>query len=242
MQRNNTFTKLTRCTPINSPSQQCEPGWTSAGYTNPGSCVISSVPGDGPSNSYRSFGYQTACKKTVPSSGDLAVDCCGNINNIAGSLECKNWRPYSDQCNTVMSNRCNSNVQKDPYAANWNGTPLSNNTSPVRSSCSGIVGSRSNNNNNNIIRGPYESQPPGKLDEHCINYLRNAPPNNFFNNHDFTDVGRYFPRYSYVTPAFFGEWGYFPMRKPYFAYNDYKQKYQNNYCLSQSGGQCDTRY
>jgi hypothetical protein len=235
----NTYTMMTPCVPVGRQAPACPSGWSSSGFTSPGQCIIGGSALDGPSDSWRGFGYQRVCKRTVPTSGDLAVDCCSNLYGIAGSIECKQhqFNPYSWKCNTVMSDRCNTNVGKDPYAASFDGSPLSEHTSAVQT-CGGSV------------RGPYPAKQPGSLgapncvstnscgkttvggktDEHCINYLRNAPSNNFFSNHDFSDVPRYFPRYSYVTPAFYTEWGYSPMRKPYYAYNDYKQKYQNNYC------------
>lgn len=232
----NTFTQMTRCTPVGKTAPACPAGWESSGFTSPGSCMIGNTPGDGPTDTWRGFGYQRVCKRTVPTTGDMAVDCCSNLYGIAGSLECSSsdFKPYSWKCNSVMADRCNSNVKKDPFRANWNGMPYGQNIA-VRESCSSHV------------RGPYPDKQPGSMgtqtcsingkiggvvDQHCANYLRNAPSNNFFSTHDFSDVGYSFPRYSYTTPDFQDKtWGYSLMRKPYYAYDDYKhQKIQNNYC------------
>jgi hypothetical protein len=237
--KTNTFTKMGVCTPVGQTAPECPAGWTSVGFTDPGSCKIGNTPGDGPTDTWRGFGYKRVCKRTVPTSGDLAADCCGNLFGVAGSVECSaaGWSPYSWKCNTAMSNRCNRNVPKDPYRNNWNGMPYGQGGA-VQTPCSGKV------------RGPATSKQPGslgapdcigcsgcdikekgKLDQWCINYLRNAPPNNFFNNHDYTDVGYHFPRNSYTMPQFFGDtWGYQPMRKQYHPYHEWEYKDHNNYC------------
>lgn len=230
--KTNTYTMMGVCTPVGDTAPACPAGWESVGFSP--SCMIGNTPGDGPTDSWRGFGYKRVCKRTVPSSGDIAADCCSNLYGIAGSVECNatGWKPYSWKCNTAMANRCRSS-QTDPYKNNWNGMPYGQNKA-VQRPCSGK------------IVGPFPEKQPGSLgvpecvkngkvigktDQYCINYLRNAPPNNFFNNHDYSDTGRYFPRYSYTTPGFFGNtWGYQPMRKPYLPYHDWKNKDHSNYC------------
>lgn len=253
---NNTFTRFSRCTPVGQTAPACPAGWESSGFTDPGSCMIGNTPGDGPTDTWRGFGYQRVCKRTVPTSGDMAADCCSNLYGIADSLECNvtGWKPYSWSCNTAMANRCNGNVQEDPLGKNFNGNPLSQNikTFPLCNLPDFQSGKQGMSLKNSCCtcksRGPNPSKIPGsigpincvtcdkcglkiggELDQYCINYLRNAPSNNFFATHDYTDVPRYFPRYSYTTPDWFGEWGYNSMRRPYYPYNDWKQKYQNNY-------------
>ena len=134
------YTLMGACTPAGKIAPQCPAGWESVGYTQPGSCTIGNTPGDGPTDSWRIAGYQRVCKKTVPSSGDLAVDCCSNLHGIAGSLECASadWKPYSWDCNNVIQGRCNSNVRHDPYKHNWDGMPYGQGHS-VKSPCSGNV-------------------------------------------------------------------------------------------------------
>jgi len=214
-----TYTSLSACTPVGRQAPLCPAGWESVGYTQPGSCSIGNVPGDGPQDSWQMYGYNRVCKRKIPTSGDLAVDCCSNLFGISGSLECRarGYEPYSWQCNNVMVRKCNTNVQPDPYGPEWNGMPHGQNF-PVYDQCTGRV------------RGPAEARQPGCVDEFCVNYLRNAPPNNFFNNHDFQDYQRHFPRHSYSTPGLEGTWGYAPMRKPYKPYTDPQSKPANNYC------------
>lgn len=214
-----TYTKIMPCTPVGQRGPECPAGWVSVGYTQPGSCTLGNVPGDGPIDTWQMYGNNRVCKRRVPTSGDLAVDCCSNLFGISDSAECQaqGYKPYSWQCNNVMVKKCNTRVQKDPYAPEWNGMPKGQNI-PIYNGCNGTV----------KRRGPGEE--PGCLDEFCVNYLRNAPPNNFFHDHDFTDYGYHFPRHSYVTPDFAGTWGSQPMRTPYKPYNDWKNKTANNYC------------
>jgi hypothetical protein len=234
----NTFTQIGVCTPNGQTAPACPAGWESVGFTHSGACTIGSTPGDGPMDIWRSPGYQRVCKRTVPTSGDLAADCCSNLYGIADSVECKTsgWKPYSWDCNTVMKERCNGNIQKDPYRHNWNGMPYGQNI-PVDQPCSGKIrlpnreitpGSIGTPTSLNINR--CGATIKGDTDQFCINYLRNAPPNNFFNNHDYSDAPHYFPRYSYTTPDFTKTWGYQPMRKPYTEYRFLQYKDHNNYC------------
>lgn len=213
-----TFTKTMPCTPLGQSGPECPAGWESVGYTQPGTCIIGNVPGDGPMDSWKMYGYNRVCKRRVPSSGDLAVDCCSNLFGISDSLECnsRGYKPYSWECNNIMVKKCNTNVHKNPYAPEWDGMP--NGQDPIIRDCTGQ------------IRGSTPKQNHGCVDEFCTNYLRNAPPNNFFHSHDYQDYPYHFPKYSYVTPAFDKTWGYQPMRTPYKAYNDYRSKNENNYC------------
>lgn len=215
-----TYTRLTPCTIVGQQGPQCPPGWESVGYTQPGSCFIGNVPGDGHKDEWQIYGYNRVCKKSVPTTGDLAVDCCSNLFDVAGSLECSSsgYTPYNDTCNNVMQNKCNADIQKNPYSPEWNGIP-GGQDGPVYNACTQTTTTR-----------PPGKQP-GCVDEFCINYLRNAPPNNFYHTHDYQDYGRLFPRYSYTTPDFAGTWGYFPMRTPYTSYRNHQQyKTENTYC------------
>lgn len=212
------YTKVMPCSLVGTAGPQCPPGWESVGYTKPGSCSIGNVPGDGPLDRWQMYGYNRVCKRAIPTSGDLAVDCCSNLFGISDSLECnaRGWSPYSWECNNVMAKKCNTNVQNNPYIE-WNGMPGGQEI-PVYDGCSGTV---------------RMSSPPKKsgcVDEFCVNYLRNAPPNNYFHNHDYQDYPHDFPQYSYVTPGFQGDWGYYPMRTPYKPYTDYNSKNASNYC------------
>jgi hypothetical protein len=65
------------------------------------------------------------------------------------------------------------------------------------------------------VRRPTPAKKPGCVDEFCTNYLRNAPPNNYFHDHDYSDYSHNFPRYSYATPDFSSGNNYQPMRTPY---------------------------
>lgn len=215
-----TYTFMGPCTLVGKTPPLCPAGTESVGMTQPGSCMIGNPPGDGHTDRWMMKGYQRVCKKKIPSSGDLAVDCCSNLFGIADSLECKSaaWKPYSWACNTAMAEKCNTNKPKNPYGPNWNGVPYGQD--PVlKRPCSGkIVGLKNN-------------KEPGCIDEFCVNYLRNAPPNNFFHNHDFSDVPWNFPQYSYTTPNFFGNtWGHQPLKGNYYDYRDLRNKDANNYC------------
>lgn len=215
----NTYTKLMPCTPVGERGPECPEGWVSVGYTQPGTCTIGNVPGDGHLDVWKMYGYNRVCKRKVPTSGDMGVDCCSNLFGISDSVECKarGYKPYSWECNNIMVEKCNTNVQKDIYAPEWNGMPFGQNFA-VFNGCSGT------------IRIAQPNKKPGCLDEFCVNYLRNAPPNNFFHDHDFQDYPYHFPRHSYATPAFNGTWGYKPMRTPYKPYDDWRHKNANNYC------------
>ena len=215
-----TYTLLSACTPVGNRAPDCPEGWISVGYTQPGNCSIGNVPGDGPLDAWQMYGYNRVCKRRIPTSGDAGVDCCSNLFGISQSLECKSrgFNPYSWECNNVMTKRCNSNVGKSQFSPEWNGMP-GGSDKPVYQGCTGRVDYRKG------------CQKPGCLDEFCVNYLRNAPPNNFFHDHDFSDVGHHFPRYSYTTPQFQeNTWGYKPMRTPYKPYHDYSNKNSSNYC------------
>ena len=43
-----TYTKVMACTPLGQRGPECPAGWESVGYTQPGSCSLGNVPGDGP--------------------------------------------------------------------------------------------------------------------------------------------------------------------------------------------------
>lgn len=214
-----TYTSMMPCTPVGQRGPECPAGWESVGYTQPGSCSIGNVPGDGPMDTWQKYGYNRVCKRKIPTSGDMAVDCCSNLFGISGSVECRarGYSPYSWKCNNVMQEKCNPNVQTDPYGPEWNGMPDGQDPVVYRG-CTGR------------IQGPTPPKEPGCIDEFCVNYLRNAPPNNFYHDHDYQDYPYHFPRHSYTTPAFEGEWGYQPMRTPYKPYHEYDNKTANNYC------------
>jgi hypothetical protein len=214
-----TYTLVMPCTNIGNKGPECPEGWESVGYTQIGSCIIGNVPGNGPMDVWKQYGYNRVCKKKIVSSGDMGVDCCSNLYGISNSIECKTagYKPYSDQCNNIMVEKCNTNVQKNIYGNEWNGMPYGDNMTIY-------------NNCNNSIRNVEKNLKYGCEDEYCRNYLRNAPTNNFFHNHDFQDYPYYFPEHSYTTPNFNGLWGYQPMRLPYKPYNDYKNKNNNNFC------------
>lgn len=208
-----------QCTPVGKKGPDCPPGWESVGYTNPGSCTIGNAPGDGPLDTWQMYGYNRVCKRTVPTSGDMGVDCCSNIEGIAGSVECnsRGFNPYSDTCNNIMVKKCNSNVHSSPYGPEWNGMPEGQ-SYPAFSGCTGKV------------RYPPKPKKAGCTDKYCVNYLRNAPPGNFFHDHDYEDYPYHFPNYSYTTPDFAGSWGYQPERTPYKPYHEYDNKLANSYC------------
>jgi hypothetical protein len=214
-----TYTLMMPCTPVGERGPECPAGWESVGYTQPGNCSIGNVPGDGPMDAWKKYGYNRVCKRKIPTSGDQAVDCCSNLFGISGSVECRarGYLPYSWECNNVMQEKCNTNVQQDPYGPEWNGMPGGQDPVVYRG-CTGRV------------QGPTPPQQPGCIDEFCVNYLRNAPPNNFYHDHDYQDYPVNFPRHSYTTPAFSGSYGYQPMRTPYKPYHEYKNKTANNYC------------
>ena len=229
-----TYTLTSACTLMGNEAPQCPAGWESVGYTQPGTCTIGNAPGEGHLNTYKMNGYNRVCKRRIPTSGDAAIDCCSNLFGIAGSLECRarGYTPYSWQCNTDMSNYCNTRVAASPEGPVWNGVP--NGQTQTVLECNGKV------------RATPAAKQPGCLDEFCVNYLRNAPPDNFFHSHDFQDVGHHFPNYSYTTPAFSGSpfqasatWGYYPTRLSYLPYTDTQHKNNNNYCR-QAPGECQT--
>jgi len=227
---NNTFTKMMPCTPVGEKGPDCPEGWASVGYTQPGSCTLGNVPGDGPMDAWKMIGYNKVCKRPVPTSGDLAVDCCSNLYGISDSVECKTmgYKPYSWTCNNIMVQKCNDNIQTSPYKYEWNGMPYGQNI-PVYDACSKTL----------EIKNKFSKK--GCVDEFCVSYLKNAPPNNYFYNHDFVDYGRDYPKWSYTTPQFSGTWGYQPMRTPYTSYNNWAQKSRNNYAR-QFPGECTGPY
>ena len=214
------YTKVMPCTLVGTSGPMCPPGWESVGYTQPGSCTIGNVPGDGPMDVWKMYGYNRVCKKSVPSSNDLAVDCCSNLYDIQDSVECKarGYTPYSTMCNNEMVKHCNPSIQNDPYGPEWNGMPFGQ-APVVYDQCSGSV------------RRPAVPAKPGCVDKYCINYLKNAPRNNFFHDHDYQDYPVHFPNHSYTTPMFTDTWGYQPTRTSYKPYNDYKTKLANTFCL-----------
>lgn len=230
MNKLQTYTIKTPCTIIGDKGPECPFGWKSVGYTQPGSCLIGNVPGLGHTDQWKMNGYNRVCKKDVLTSGDLAVDCCSDLFGISNSLECqaRGYKPYSWQCNNVMEKKCNTLVQPYPFGPEWNGMPYGR-KEPIYDGCTGKL----------II--PTKERKAGCIDEFCINYLRKAPPNNFFHNHDYQDYPHSNPRHSYNTPAFSGTWGYQPMRTPYKPYNDWNNKISNNYC-KQFPAECLNNY
>jgi len=218
-----TYTYLGRCTPVGSIPPPGPQNWKSVGYIS--GCTLADQSNDLASDSWRYEGIQRVSKITVPSSGDLAIDCCSNLHGIANSVECSsnaNWKPYSWDCNNVMQKQCNPTQQVDPLRHNFDGSPLGQAGCSVKQPCSGYT-----------KHPPLPYQPPKQseiLTQSCNNYLRNAPPNNFFYNHDYKDYPRNFPRHSYTMPQFSGEWGYQPMRTPYKPYNQWEWKDRNTYC------------
>jgi len=214
-----TFTKTSQCALVGTTAPQCPAGWESVGYTQPGSCTIGNAPGDGPRDTWQMQGYQRVCKRRVPTSGDLGIDCCSNLFGISDSLECANggFKPYSWKCNNIMQETCNTVVQKDPYGPEWNGMP-GGQDNPMYRPCTNSV----------AVAGP--ERKPGCSNEFCVNYLRNAPPGNFFKTHDYEDYPYHFPRHSYTTPGFDGTWGYTPERTPYKPYHEYEHKNASSYC------------
>jgi len=221
-----TYSLTMPCTLVGTKGPECPAGWVPVGYTQPGTCSLGNAPGDGTMDAWKMIGYNRVCKRKVPTSGDMGADCCSNLFGIANSVECKAraYNPYSWECNNIMQKRCNTNVQKDLYGPEWNGMPYGQNYT-VFNGCTGQV------------RGPQTPQQPGCVDEFCTNYLRNAPPNNFYHDHDYQDYPHHFPRHSYATPDTAGTYGYKPMRTPYKPYDDWNHKNANNYCL-QNPQQC----
>ena len=206
------------CTPVGTAGPMCPAGWESVGYTQPGSCLIGNVPGDGPRDLWKMDGYQRVCKKVVESTGDLAVDCCSNVGGISNSVECRTrgYTPYSDTCNRVMVEKCNNNVRPSPYGPQWNGMPFGRDT-PVYDACTGKV------------RTSGAEPKEGCLDNLCISYLQNAPAGNFFRNHDYIEYPHHFPRHSYTTSELKGGFGYQPMRMSYLPWNDYNHRNRNTF-------------
>ena len=213
-----TYTKVMPCTPTNMNGYTCPTGWTSVGYTPIGSCTIGNVPGNGHEDLWRMPGWNRVCKKTVPTSGNIELDCCSNKEQIADSIECKSrgLTPYNNTCNIIMKNHCTS-TNKNPYRHEWNGMPDGQDI-PVYNPCT-----------NTVYYNQVQESIAGQ-DEYCISYLKNAPPNNYFATHDFNDHPHDYPHYSYTTPKWNDEFGYYPVRKPYHSYNDRQSKNQNTYC------------
>src|SRR4029077_11648503 len=112
----NTYTMMSACTPEGREAPLAFSGWSSIGYTPVGSCLISSPPGDGHLDSYNIRGYNRISKRTVPSTGDMGIDCCSDLYGISESLECKarGYSPYSKTCDAIMVDACNSSVNQDP--------------------------------------------------------------------------------------------------------------------------------
>ncbi len=216
------YTLMMPCTLEGQQGPLCPSGWESVGFTQPGSCLIGDPPGDGHLDRFQRRGYQRVCKRTVPTTGDLGVDCCSDLFGVSGSVECRarEYNPYSWTCNKIMADQCNSNVKKDPYSYEWNGQPLGQGADVYRPCAQ------------KVISTPNPKQPGCDNREWCVNYLRNAPPNNFFHDHDYTDYSYHFPRYSYTMPAFEeqGTFGYQPMRTPYHPYTEFQSKNASNYC------------
>jgi hypothetical protein len=214
------YTLLTNCTNIGNEAPACPAGWESVGLTQPGSCTIGNAPGDGPNDVYKMMGYQRVCKRRIPTSNDMGVDCCSNLFGISQSLECKKfgYTPYNSECNNIMAEKCNTNIRKDFAGPVWEGMP-GGQESTFKNSCNGRVIT------------PNPPTKPGCLDEFCVNYLRNAPPSNYYSTHSFNDTLHDFPRYGYSTPNFYqNTWGYQPMRKSYTAWNDYTHQNSSGYC------------
>jgi len=203
------YTITLQCTPVGTKGPECPTGWTPVGYTQPGTCTIGSVPGNGQLDLWQYNGYNRVCKKEVQSTGKLDVDCCSNLYGLGNSVECKSKGliPYSDTCNNVMQEKCNTNIGKKIYGAEWNGMPFGQDI-PIRNGCNGLM-----------LTSPPD-KTPGIIDDHCNNYLRHAPANNYFRTHTFQDYPHDFPRHSYTTPAFNNSWGYYPQRKSYKPYTD----------------------
>lgn len=216
--KTNTYTTIGACTQIGREAPLCNNGWTSVGL-KPG-CLLSEVPGSGSQDAYNIEGYQRICKKTSPSTGDMGIDCCSDLYGISESLECKarGFSPYSWSCNKIMSDACNSSVNQDPYRFEWNGQ-AGGQSAPVFRPCA-----------KKALLPSREKQPGCPNNEWCTNYLRNAPPNNFFHDHNYTDYLHNFPRYSYATPQFDGQFGYQPMRTPYHPYTEFQWKNASDYC------------
>lgn len=88
---------VTACTPdVNNPIS-CPDGWEVDGLIE---CSTGRYPGD----FWRVNGVKTVCKLTLP--GDLAMNCCNNVNGVASSEECKMYKPYSNECNIIMQSEC----------------------------------------------------------------------------------------------------------------------------------------
>ena len=214
------YTLLTPCVPTNMNGYECPIGWKSVGYTQHGSCSVGNVPGLGHEDIWRMKGWQRVCKKEVETSGDLALDCCSNVNGIADSIECKTagYTPYSNTCNIIMKDHCSmSSTQPNPYRHEWNGMPDGQNK-PIWDNCR--------------KQWRYNSKQDyiPQLDKYCVSYLKNSPPNNYFATHDFNDYHHDYPKYSYTTPNWDNNFGYYPIRKPYHSYDDTESKNQNTYC------------
>lgn len=212
------YSLMMPCTLVGNQGPMCPAGWTSVGYTQPGSCAIGNPPGDGPRDLWQLRGYNRVCKKSVESSGDLGVDCCVNVDGVGNSVECRSrgFVPYSDTCNALMTKKCNSNVMPSPYGPQWNGMPFGQET-PAFDGCTGKT----------RIAGAKPAR--GKLDGLCVSYLENAPAGNFYRNHDFKEYPHHFPRHSYTTPAFAGSFGYQPTRMGYHPWNEYDHRNRNSF-------------
>lgn len=213
------YTLVMPCVPVTNLGYDCPVGWEPVGYTQPGSCIIGNPPGDFGEDAWRQLGHNHVCKKKIQTSGNVELDCCANIDGVASSIECQSRGlvPYGQTCNLVMKDHCVSRNNQDSLQHNWQGVPLGQNAS-VYNPCSGVLTTKQGQQFN------------GRHDKYCDEYLRKAPSHNYFSTHDFNDYPHDFPRYSYTTPQFDGTFGYQPTRKPYYPYNDYKDKNQNTYC------------
>lgn len=221
-QKKATYTKLMPCTPINQLGYECPIGWEPVGYTHPGSCAIGNVPGDGHEDIWKQYGWQRVCKKSVPTSDNIELDCCSNIEGVGDSLECKSQglTPYGRACNIAMKNHCITRNDVNPYQHNWNGIPNGQRVN-VYNGCSQMYYVKNQ-------EPSYHSSSCNADCKYCFEYLRNAPNNNYFSTHDFNEYHHDFPHYSYTTPDFNNLFGYQPMRKPYYAWNDYENKNYNS--------------
>jgi len=206
-----TYTLLLPCSTIGGPSPPCPEGWESVGF-QPG-CSIGNAPGYGPLDVWKLAGKQRVCKKSILSTGDIAVDCCNNLDGVSASVECKafGYEPHSTTCNNVMVDKCEpARRRKKPV---YNGMPYGQTTDDCTK--------RMRTEPNQPIGRDID---PRRARGTCDDYLRHSPANSFFSTHDYDEYAYHFPRYSYTTPDFSGTFGYQPMRKPYRPYYEWEAK------------------
>lgn len=217
-----TYTITLPCTPITQLGYDCPVGWETAGYTHQGSCAIGNVPGSGHEDLWKQLGWQKVCKKKIETTGNIELDCCGNKDGVANSIECqaRGLSPYNQSCDVIMKNHCTTRNNIDPYSHNWNGVPKGQN-GPVYNGCSQRVLQKQGPK-------PYCGCKECQDCKLCFDYLRFAPPNNYFATHNFNEYHHEYPHYSYTTPDFNNAEGYYPMRKPYYPYNDQRNELYNN--------------